>query len=343
VLRDRRRLSLDLLERWGSDLLEALVSLDAAGVDHRDIKPANLGVREHRSDHARHLVLFDFSLARASAATISAGTPPYLDPFLGTGARQHWDSAAERYAAAVTLFEMATGHAPVYGDGLTAPQFVGRATIEPGDFDPAVAGALVGFFDKALARDARQRHGTATDMLSDWRSALATSTSTTPADADEVVERATPDTPLPLSGLTPRALSALEPFRLETVGDLAALDTSRLSRFAGIVDATKREIRGRAKQWREKFADQLKASPSVPDAGDPADLFTGPDTAAQMLLEAADSDRQAPTRRSAAAVLLGLEGDVDPFAVRAELTTAIGLGGQAQALGALAGIRDAWA
>ena len=44
--------------------------------------------------------------------------------------------------------------------------------------------------------------------------------------------------------------SALEAFRVETVGDLAALDTGRLSRFAGIVDATKREIRGRAKAVR---------------------------------------------------------------------------------------------
>ncbi len=67
VLRGRERLSLDLLERWGTDLLEALVALDRAGVDHRDIKPANLGVREGRSDRAKHLVLFDFSLSRAGA------------------------------------------------------------------------------------------------------------------------------------------------------------------------------------------------------------------------------------------------------------------------------------
>jgi serine/threonine protein kinase len=343
VLRDRRRLSLDLLERWGSDLLEALVSLDAAGVDHRDIKPANLGVREQRSDRARHLVLFDFSLARASAATISAGTPPYLDPFLGTGARQHWDSAAERYAAAVTLFEMATGHAPVYGDGETAPQFVERATIEPGDFDPAIADTLVRFFEKALARDARQRHGTAAEMLKDWQGALATSRSTTPEDADEVAERATPATLLPLSGLTPRALSALEPFRLETVGDLATLDTGRLSQFAGIVDATKREIRGRAKQWRQKFADQLKTTPPLADTSDPADPFTTPEIAAQVLLDAVDSARKSPLRRRAAALLLGLDGDLDPFGVRAELTAAMGVGTQAQALNALAEVRDAWA
>lgn len=342
VLRDRRRLSLDLLDRWGTDLLEALVSLDEAGVDHRDIKPSNLGVREQKSDRAKHLVLFDFSLAKASAATISAGTPPYLDPFLGTGARQHWDSAAERYAAAVTLFEMATGHAPVYGDGETAPQFVEQATIEPGDFDATVADALVRFFEKGLAKDAKQRHGTASDMLADWRAALATSVATTPEDADEVAERATPNTPLPQSGLTPRALSALEPFRLKTVGDLAALDTSRLSRFTGIVDATKREIRGRAKQWREKFADQLPtAAPQAEDVNH-ADPFASPSVAVTLLVEAAGTAR-AQARRTAAAVLLGLEGDVDPFAVSADLAPALGLGGQPQVSAALANVRDAWA
>lgn len=134
VLRDRRSLSLDLLDRWGIDLLEALVSLDEAGVDHRDIKPSNLGVREQKSDRAKHLVLFDFSLAKASAATISAGTPL----------------------------------------------------------------------------------------------------------------------------------------------------TSRLSRFTGIVDATKREIRGRAKQWREKFADQLPTSTAPEDDVNRADPFTAPDVAAPV-------------------------------------------------------------
>ena len=157
VMRERRRLSLDLLERWGTDLLEALVALDEAGVDHRDIKPSNLGVREQRSDRAKHLVLFDFSLAKASASTLTAGTPPYLDPFLGLGKRRNWDSAAERYAAAVTLFEMATGHAPVYGDGQSNPAAIDdEAAVEPGAFDPSVADALTDFFRKALRRDAAE-------------------------------------------------------------------------------------------------------------------------------------------------------------------------------------------
>ena len=126
VLRGRERLSLDLLERWGTDLLEALVALDRAGVDHRDIKPANLGVREGRSDRAKHLVLFDFSLSRAGATAVTAGTPPYLDPFLDAPDRGRYDSAAERYSAAVVLFEMATGTAPRFGDGLSDPASVQR-------------------------------------------------------------------------------------------------------------------------------------------------------------------------------------------------------------------------
>ena len=69
--------------------------------------------------------------------------------------RGRFDSAAERYSAAVVLFEMATGTTPRYGDGLSDPASLPEeATIEPGMFDPAVAGQLAAFFRKALARDA---------------------------------------------------------------------------------------------------------------------------------------------------------------------------------------------
>lgn len=345
VLRDRRRLSLDLLERWGTDLLEALVALDDAGVDHRDIKPANLGVREQRSDRAKHLVLFDFSLSRASAATVKAGTPPYLDPFLGKGARSHWDSAAERYAVAVTLFEMATGHTPVYGDGQSDPGSIpDPATIEAGDFDATAADALVSFFTRALDRDARERFGTASEMLAAWRSALTETVTTTPDDADDIAEQATPETPLAQSGLTPRALSALEPFRLETVGDLAALDTGKLSRFTGIVDATKREIRSRAKQWRERFGDTLQAPTRIDDEAParPDDPLAAPVDTARLLVESAGSAR-APARRAGAEVLLGLSGSAPVFGTLSDLAEPLGLGGQPQVSQLLATIRDGWA
>lgn len=344
ILRDRRRLSLDLLERWGIDLLEALVALDQAGVDHRDIKPSNLGVREQRSDRAKHLVLFDFSLARASAASLTAGTPPYLDPFLGSGTRTHWDSAAERYAATVTLFEMATGHAPFYGEpGVDPASVPDEVTVGPGDFDTAIADAMVDFFRRGLARDARQRFDTAAEMLAAWRTALSATTTTTTDDADALADRATIDTPLVESGLTPRAISALEPFRLRTVGDLAALDTGKLSRFTGIVDATKREIRGRAKQWRERFADSLPALAEVEESpARPDDPFADPVTSARLLVTIARG-RRADAKGKAAEVLLGLTGEAPAFGTLAQLAGPLGLGGQPQVSQLLAGIRDTWA
>ena len=254
VLRGRERLSLDLLERWGTDLLEALVALDRAGVDHRDIKPANLGVREGRGDRAKHLVLFDFSLSRAGATAVTAGTPPYLDPFLDAPERGRHDSAAERYSAAVVLFEMATGAAPRFGDGYSDPASVrDEATVEARMFDPAVAETLAAFFRTALARNAKERHDTAVDMLAAWRSVFAPVPKTIPDDAGERAAAAEPPTPLADAGLSARALSALEPYGVATVGDLVAVDPVRLNRLSGVAEATRREVKARARQWRDKF------------------------------------------------------------------------------------------
>ena len=193
VLRARTRLSLDLLERYGNDLLDGLVALDKAGVDHRDIKPSNLGVRENRGDRTKHLVLFDFSLTRAPASAISAGTPPYLDPFL-TGPRNRYDSAAERYAAAVVLFEMATGATPVYGDGQADPASItDEATIEPEHVRPRTL-ARLSSTSSAPPSPATppDRHDTAEAMRSAWQSIFATDATTEPEESnDELARRAT--------------------------------------------------------------------------------------------------------------------------------------------------------
>ncbi|MFC7648646.1 NERD domain-containing protein [Streptosporangium lutulentum] len=112
MIRREGRLSLDFLGRWGRDLLEILAALDLAGVNHRDIKPDNLAFRERGKNHEVHLSLFDFSLSRAPLEQTGVGTPPYLDPFFDPIHRPRYDAAAERYAVAVTLYEMATGRTP---------------------------------------------------------------------------------------------------------------------------------------------------------------------------------------------------------------------------------------
>lgn len=168
------------LKLWGTQLLDTVVALDAAGIAHRDIKPSNLGLAKHASAGKTKrprtsLALFDFSLSRAGVTETEAGTPTYRDPFLGMGTRTAFDSAAERYSAAVVLYEMATGTTPVYGDGQSDPTSITNdVTIDVESFIDAGlsqtrADALAAFFRTALAREARTRHDTAAAMRDAWR------------------------------------------------------------------------------------------------------------------------------------------------------------------------------
>ena len=85
--------------------------------------------------------------------------------------RRQYDTAAERYGAAVVLFEMATGSTPCYGPDPNAnPATVDDdVTLEPGMFESTIAPAMVEFFASALSRDAARRPDTAEDMLRAWR------------------------------------------------------------------------------------------------------------------------------------------------------------------------------
>ncbi|MFZ0160309.1 MAG: BREX system serine/threonine kinase PglW [Kineosporiaceae bacterium] len=332
VLKNRTRLSLDLLDRYGTDLLDALVALDRAGTDHRDIKPANLGLQKVRDsshgDRAKHLVLFDFSLSRAAATALAAGTPPYLDPFLAPPKRPRFDSAAERYAAAVVLFEMATGTVPVYGDPMAHPASVtDEATITADLFDRSVATAMTGFFTKALARDVRDRHDTAELMLAAWQSAFVPVPKTRPDDAETRVAAATPSTPIAESGLSARALSALEPFGIGTVGGVVTLTPSRLSHLPGVANATRREILDRHKLWRERFGSAASTRSGTP-VDDGAALPPLIEVAERLVASAGPARSRA--RRALAALLLGVPHDdataeVDAFVSQAELSRVLGV------------------
>ena len=90
-LRKEGRLHVDLLQRFGEDLLEVLKYLEDQGYSHRDIKPDNMAVGMIGRGDLLHLVLFDFSLSRTPPDNVEAGTKAYLDPFLPV--RKRWDLA----------------------------------------------------------------------------------------------------------------------------------------------------------------------------------------------------------------------------------------------------------
>src|SRR6266508_2497761 len=248
------RLGLDLLERFGDDLLEIVAYLESEGIPHRDIKPDNLGVRPRRGDRSLHLVLFDFSLARTPDTSLGAGTPGYLDPFLSERPGHRWDPAADRYAAAATLHEMATSTRPVWGDNRTDPihldDQVPRIDVEL--LDPSVRDGLLRFFGKALHRSPASRYDTADQMRLAWRAvftAAARPVITTDEDraADQaslerLADAAGLDTPVAELGLSGAAVSALERLGLGTVEQLLAYPIAEWNRAHGVGVRVRREV-----------------------------------------------------------------------------------------------------
>ncbi len=164
--RDRRRLSLDLLDRWGIDLLEALVALDAA---------ASTTATSSRPTSAYASRGVTAPSTSSSSTSRSPGQRCHHQcrhaalprPVPGDWDASASDSAAERYAAAVLLRDGYRVTRRSTATGETAPQFVERARSNPVTSTRRSPTQLVRFFEKVFARDAKQRHGTAADMLDD--------------------------------------------------------------------------------------------------------------------------------------------------------------------------------
>ena len=252
-LRAQGRLGLDLLERFGDDLLDVVHYLESMGVPHRDIKPDNLGVRPRRGDRSLHLVLFDLSLTKAPDTSLGAGTPGYLDPFLAEREVKRWDPAAERYAAAATLHEMATGVRPKWGDGRTDPIHldVELPTLDPELFEPAVRDKIIRFFEKALHRRPSQRFDTAEQMRTAWRAVFTAASRTTVTADHEGADEATleqlaalagHDTPVTELGLSGLSVSVLERRGITTVEQLLAMPPYEWTRAAGVGLRVRREV-----------------------------------------------------------------------------------------------------
>jgi serine/threonine protein kinase len=239
---------LEILERWGENLLQAVLALETQGVAHRDIKPDNIGIRKRPPRDELRLTIFDFSLSRAPLDAIDAGTPPYLDPFLKGVGRQRWDLSAERFAAAMTLYELATGQLPTWGDGNTDPHHTSvEVTIDDQLFEPSVAEQLGAFFKRALARDSAERFDSAEEMLTAWRQSFESASlhpteTLHPDERDAKLAAATPATLVGDLPLAARARSALRGRGVTTVADLLSASAFDLRAMPGVGAGTRDEI-----------------------------------------------------------------------------------------------------
>ncbi|MCZ2341285.1 MAG: BREX system serine/threonine kinase PglW [Bacteroidales bacterium] len=274
--------SLDLLSRYGDDLLSALCSLERHGVVHRDIKPDNIGIRS-LTKQRNQLLLFDFSLARAPLDNIHVGTEGYRDPFLKLRKPAKWDLAAERYSAAVTLYEMTLGHGvlPQWGSDKSDPALTNdKLVIDAEKFDPSVRDGLVKFFHKALHREPGERYDNAYDMQTAWRQVFteAEQRKITTTTGEEIVlgvslEQATLSTPVSALGLSTRARNALERANVITVRDLLSFPIGDIHLMKGVGNQTRQEIIRFVAQLREKFPN---VEPIPPQDQPATDADTGP-------------------------------------------------------------------
>ena len=138
-------------------LLQGMAALQAAeqsGIIHRDIKPDNMLV----SLEGR-FKLMDFGIARGDQSKLTAagmvfGTPSYTAPELLVGGDP--SPATDRYAFAVTAFEVFTGTLPYQGMsvGTTLYRIVHEAPKMPTTLHPK----LQEVFLRALAKDPNQRY-----------------------------------------------------------------------------------------------------------------------------------------------------------------------------------------
>lgn len=238
--------SLDFARRFGEQLLQAVGHLEDQGVQHRDIKPDNIGVSETPGSGRKRLVLFDFSLARTPAENIEAGTRPYLEPFLTLRKPPRWDLYAERWAAAVTLYEMLTGTTPSWGDGLSDPALVeAEVEIDADRFDPALREGLFTLFERAFRRDPAERFGNAEEMLRAWRQAFTPldRRPDEPESLEVLARRLRADTSVAELGYGIEARDVLDKLGVTNVAQLLALDRRHVRYLRNVGERIRKEIR----------------------------------------------------------------------------------------------------
>ena len=156
-----------------SQVAEALGAAHERGIVHRDVKPQNVLMGE-----AGEAKVADFGIALAASRTPSTsetdllfGTPDYMSPEQAMGKRMGPQS--DLYSLGVVLYEMLTGVVPFEAEGAlaTAMKNVIDQPVSPRERDPRIQEALDALVMVLLAKDPKDRHGSAAELAEDLRRA----------------------------------------------------------------------------------------------------------------------------------------------------------------------------
>ena len=141
---------------------QALEAIHRAGIVHRDVKPSNFMVGKDG-----RLKMMDFGIARGDEPRLTTtaaflGTPAYAAPESLTGASKP-SEASDRWALAVTAFEMLTGEMPFSAESVNAVLY--RVANEPPRFPAEMGPELRAVFERALAKEPADRYGSSREFL----------------------------------------------------------------------------------------------------------------------------------------------------------------------------------
>ena len=158
---------------WLEQAARALDVAHAKGVVHRDVKPGNLLLDREGNVHVA-----DFGVASAAgmdSLTMTGtvlGTAGYLSPEQAEGERA--TPASDRYALGIVAFELLTGTRPFASESATAEAAAHvNAPIPSVSERTGLPHQLDRVFERALAKDPRQRFESAAEFVAALRTALA--------------------------------------------------------------------------------------------------------------------------------------------------------------------------
>ena len=158
-------------------IASALSVAHAAGIVHRDIKPENIMLRPDG-----YVKVLDFGIAKftqpemiSASEQVTAqqgmiiGTTRYMSPEQARGLPV--DSRTDVWSLGVVLYEMLAGERPF--DGATPTDVIisiaEREPVPLAKCAPEVPIALEGIVQKALAKERKERHQTAKELLTDLK------------------------------------------------------------------------------------------------------------------------------------------------------------------------------
>ena len=187
------------IDRYFTQLADALSYAHSQGVIHRDLKPSNALI-----DPQGNLFLTDFGIAkllqsaspRLTQTDAIMGTPAYISPEQAQSSAV--DQRSDIYSLGIILYEMVTGRVPYTADTPLAVilKHVSDALPLPSTLKPDIPEAIEQVLLKALAKNPADRFNTVNDFLTAWKNALA--------HKDQPLERFTAPTAFDLPSRTPQ-------------------------------------------------------------------------------------------------------------------------------------------